>query len=122
MALAWDALKQKPGRNTLYNVNPKLTATHTCLESGAINHKPATYSSPIQAHTLGAVKDTESSFVSFLDTNCENVSTLTWGLGKPVSTKMDEFPENFRTAFDSPPRPFSENYIAIFSANWLRQH
>ena len=85
MALAWDALKQKPGRNTLYNVNLKLTATHTCLESGAINHKPATYSSLIQAHTLGAVKESESSFVSFLETNCENISTLTWGLDKKLS-------------------------------------
>ena len=35
-------------------------------------------------------------------------------LGKPVSTKTDEFPENFRTAFDPPSAPFSENYIAIF--------
>ena len=84
MALAWDALKQKPGRNTLYNVNPKLTATHACLESGAINHKPATYASPIQAHTQGAVKESESSFVSFLDTNCENISTMTWGLDRKL--------------------------------------
>ena len=42
--------------------------------------------------------------------------------GKPVSTKTDEFPENFRTAFDLPPAPFSEKNIAIFSANPLRRH
>ena len=43
-------------------------------------------------------------------------------LGKPVYTKMDEFPENFRTAFDPPPAPFLEKNIAIFSANLLRRH
>ena len=43
-------------------------------------------------------------------------------LGKPPRSKTDEFSENFRTAFDSPPRPFFERYIAIFSANRLHQH
>ena len=45
-------------------------------------------------------------------------------LGKPVVSEMDEFPENFRTAFDPhpPPAPFLEKNIAIFSANWLHQH
>ena len=52
MALAWDAVKQKPARNKLYNVDPKLTATPTCLESGATNRKPGTYSSIIQANTV----------------------------------------------------------------------
>ena len=45
-------------------------------------------------------------------------------LGKPVSTKTDEFPENFPTAFGPPPppAPFSEKNIAIFSAKRLRRH
>ena len=36
-------------------------------------------------------------------------------LGKPVSTKMDEFPENFRTAFAPPPPPlFRKNSLRFF--------
>ena len=34
-------------------------------------------------------------------------------LGKPVVSEMDEFPENFRTAFD-PPHPFFGKNVAIF--------
>ena len=41
------------------------------------------------------------------------------GLGKPTSSKTDEFLEKFQTAFDPPPPSFSESYIAIF-LNWLR--
>ena len=36
-----------------------------------------------------------------------------------MSPDSNEFPENFRTAFGPPPAPFSENFIAIFSANSL---
>ena len=45
-------------------------------------------------------------------------------LGKPFFSKMDEFLENFRTAFSHPTplRPFFGKYIAIFSANRLHQH
>ena len=32
----------------------------------------------------------------------------------PVRTKMDEFLENFRTAFDSPPAPFSGKMLRFF--------
>ena len=36
-------------------------------------------------------------------------------LGKPVSTKTDEFLENFRTAFDPPPpAPFSGKFYVFF--------
>ena len=43
--------------------------------------------------------------------------------GKPVVSKMDEFPENFRTTFDPlPTQPIFGKYIAIFSANRLHQH
>ena len=34
-------------------------------------------------------------------------------LGKPVFSKMDEFPENFRTAFDPPPL-FRKNSLRFF--------
>ena len=39
------------------------------------------------------------------DVNCRE--------GKPVYTKTDEFPENFRTASD-PPAPFSEKILQFF--------
>ena len=32
----------------------------------------------------------------------------------PVVSKMDEFVENFQTAFNPPPRPFFGKYVAIF--------
>ena len=35
-------------------------------------------------------------------------------LGKPVSPETDEFPENFRTAFDPPPRPFFGKFHCDF--------
>ena len=69
MALAWDALKQKLGSYTLYNVKPKLTGSHTCLESGAIKQKPPTYSSTIQAHTLTAEKKSETNFFVYFFTD-----------------------------------------------------
>ena len=34
-------------------------------------------------------------------------------LGKPVYTKIDDFLENFRTAFDPPP-PFSGRMLQFF--------
>ena len=43
-------------------------------------------------------------------------------LGTLTPSKTDEFSEKFQTAFDPPPAPFSENFIAIFSANRLRRH
>ena len=54
-----------------------------------------------------------------------NMGTLLWsqklnyppgilGLGKPVSSKMDEFSENFWTAFD-PPAPLSGKMLRFFS-------
>ena len=69
MVLAWDAVKQKPARDRLYKVNCTrltmltaqsllmLTATHTCLESGATNLKPGTYSSIIQAYTFQVLRE-----------------------------------------------------------------
>ena len=36
-------------------------------------------------------------------------------LGTPSPSKTEEFSEKFQTAFDPPPRSFSESYIAIFS-------
>ena len=39
---------------------------------------------------------------------------MAFALGKGGATKLDEFLENFQTAFDPPPS-FSENYIAILS-------
>ena len=51
------------------------------------------------------------------------IRTLVCELGKPVSPDSNEFPENFRTAFEPPPpAPFSENFIAIFPGNRLRRH
>ena len=66
---------------------------------------------------------TEAPYVTFCHYNSPpHVFLFHSALGKPVSPKTDEFPENFRTAFDPPPAPFSENFIAIFSANRLRRH
>ena len=42
-----------------------------------------------------------------------------YGLGKPVSPDLNEFPENSRTAFAPPPAPFSENFIAIFFRKFI---
>ena len=42
--------------------------------------------------------------------------------GKPVQTKMDEFLENFRTAFDPPSPPlFREKNVANFSRNSFKR-
>ena len=40
-------------------------------------------------------------------------------LGKPVSTKTDEFPENFRTAFAPPPRPFFGKFHCDFFRKFI---
>ena len=41
-------------------------------------------------------------------------------LGKPVVSEMDEFLENFRTAFEPPPAPFSGKMLRLFSTKFFR--
>ena len=43
-------------------------------------------------------------------------------LGKPRFTKSDEFPENFRTALDPPPRPFFGKKCCDFFPNRTKPH
>ena len=46
-------------------------------------------------------------------------SPITFLLGTPFPSKIEEFSEKFQTAFAPPPPSFSESYIANF-LNWLR--
>ena len=43
------------------------------------------------------------------------ISLMAWILEKPVSTKTNEFLENFRTAFDPPPPLFRKKILQFFS-------
>ena len=46
-------------------------------------------------------------------------SAHTIHLGKPVSPDSNEFPENFRTAFDPPPRPFFGKFHCDFFRKFI---